>query len=221
MNNRDQQRGERRKNSAKREIAKDPEGMKEREQLFVEQPVKQENSGSVRGFRLILQARMRTGLWMRRMRCRAHLLGQFGFKRLLAVCDVGFVPGGIDECIVVAALEAVVLPQHAEICTVRSQENIARQAFELFELAPVVGRDLRVAFIVNKLIARVYVRASHYNDMKNAAVFLLVQSPRGGAPGCPAVRCAVSVVPPNDTALPSWSTRSTFVAGNHIDLSAA
>ena len=33
---------------AKREIAEDPEGVKEREQLFVQQPVKQVDSGSVR-----------------------------------------------------------------------------------------------------------------------------------------------------------------------------
>ncbi len=51
----DQQRRERRKGGAEREIAKDPERVKEREQLFVEQPVKQEDSNA-RGFRLILQA---------------------------------------------------------------------------------------------------------------------------------------------------------------------
>ena len=40
----DQQRRERGKDGAKREIAEDPEGVKEREQLFVKQPVKQEAS---------------------------------------------------------------------------------------------------------------------------------------------------------------------------------
>src|SRR5579859_393799 len=43
---RDQQRGERRKDSAKRQIAKDPEGVKHRVQLLVKQPVKQENSNA-------------------------------------------------------------------------------------------------------------------------------------------------------------------------------
>ena len=43
---RNQERGERRKDGPKREIAEDPEGMKEREQLFVQQPVKQENSNA-------------------------------------------------------------------------------------------------------------------------------------------------------------------------------
>ena len=41
---RDEQRGERRKGGAKSEIAEDPEGVKERKQLFVEQPVEQEDS---------------------------------------------------------------------------------------------------------------------------------------------------------------------------------
>ena len=45
MKMRDQQRGERRKDCAESEIAEDPEGVKEREQLFVEQPVEQEDSG--------------------------------------------------------------------------------------------------------------------------------------------------------------------------------
>ena len=52
----DQQRGERGEGGAEREIAEDPEGVKEREQLFVEQPVEQEDSGQCeRRFSLILQ----------------------------------------------------------------------------------------------------------------------------------------------------------------------
>ncbi len=46
---RDEQRGERREGGAEREIAKDAEGVKERKELFVEQPVKQVASeGGVR-----------------------------------------------------------------------------------------------------------------------------------------------------------------------------
>ena len=43
---RDQQRGEGGEGGAKREIAEDPERVKEREELFVEQPVKQVASGA-------------------------------------------------------------------------------------------------------------------------------------------------------------------------------
>ena len=45
------------KNGAKREVTEDAEGMEEREQLFVEQPVEQvdSNAGIGRGFRTILQ----------------------------------------------------------------------------------------------------------------------------------------------------------------------
>ena len=44
---RDQQRGQGCEDRAKREVSEDPEGVKEREQLFVQQPVEQEDSGSV------------------------------------------------------------------------------------------------------------------------------------------------------------------------------
>ena len=56
---RDQQRRERGKGRAKREVAEDPERVKERKQLFVEQPVKQvaSEAGLRRDFRLILQGR--------------------------------------------------------------------------------------------------------------------------------------------------------------------
>jgi hypothetical protein len=54
---RNEQRGERGKHGAKGEVAEDPEWVKERKQLFVEQPVKQEASvaGLRREFRMILQ----------------------------------------------------------------------------------------------------------------------------------------------------------------------
>ena len=59
----DQQRGKRGKDGAKSEVAEDAEGVKEREQLFVEQPVEQEDSRcrNGRGFRMILQGWMNGG----------------------------------------------------------------------------------------------------------------------------------------------------------------
>ena len=52
----DEQRRERGKDGAEGEIAEDPEWVEEREQLFVEQPVKQgfSNAGSEAGYGLIL-----------------------------------------------------------------------------------------------------------------------------------------------------------------------
>ena len=66
MNMRNEQRRKGGENGTEGEIAEDPERVKERKQLFVEQPVKQENSsaGSKDCFRLILQGKGNGRLWM-------------------------------------------------------------------------------------------------------------------------------------------------------------
>jgi hypothetical protein len=89
---------------------------------------------------------------------------KLGFERLLTVDDVRLVPVGIDECVEIARLPAVIFCGQAVVAAVGAEKNVAWQAFEKSKSTLVVSGNLRVGFVANQLVAFIHIRAADDDD---------------------------------------------------------
>ena len=106
---------------------------------------------------------------------------QFRLESLLALGDVLLVAIGIDECVMVAGLPALVFLLHSEIPAVRAEKDVAGERFQHLELVAIVARDLRVGGVANQFVAGIHIGAADDHDVERLPALFLIEGPGGGA----------------------------------------
>src|SRR5262249_55164274 len=113
----------------------------------------------------------------------SFLLRQFRSKFLFLLRDERPVTVRIDEGLAVTLLQSGVLAVQIEVVAMRTKEDVARQRLQDAKHLLVVGGNLRIAGVVDELVAGIHVGAADDHDVVSRPTF-----PHGDRPGGAAFR---------------------------------